>query len=178
MPSVLNSESQEDSQLPPLLIAQIIQVLRTCTSFPSRASEADSTDSQPDPSETSFSPLSRRVSKNSERKSTQPSSSDKEDAGEDRTVLSFTSRTTPESSLTTRDKQRAAPLQVQSLKKLQNSGPRSRRMQDLFSEILFKIYQFAFLFLEIVWDHFVFIDFILYTSKFVWLNLISLWYLS
>ena len=166
MLSVLNSDSQEDSLSQLLSTAQIIQVLRTCTSFPSKASEADSIDSQPDPSETLFSPQSKRVSKSSERKSTPLSSSDKEDAGEDRTVLLFTSKTTPESSLTTRDKQRAAPSPVQSPKKLQNSGLRSHPMQDPFSEILFKLYQFAFFFL-------IFIEIILYLLTSFFMHLLK-----
>jgi hypothetical protein len=114
----------------------ITQEPRTCISFPSKASEEDSIDYPLDLSEMSVSVQSRRESKSLEKKSIQLSSSDKEEPGEDPTELSFTSKTTPELSLTTKDKPKVVPSPVQLPRKHQNFGLKSPLMQDPFSEII------------------------------------------
>jgi hypothetical protein len=134
VPSELNSESQEVFQSLLLSTALIIQELKICTSLQFKELEVDSTDSQLDLSEMFVSVQLKRVSKNSERKFIQQSSSDKEEPGEDLTELSFILKTTLELSLTTKDKQKVALLPVQSPKKLQNYGLKSHLTPDPFSE--------------------------------------------
>jgi hypothetical protein len=121
------------------------QELKICTSLQFKELEVDSTDSQLDQSEMSVSVQSKRVSKNSERKFTQLSSSDKEEPGEDPTVLSFISKITPELSSITKDKPKVVPSLAQLLKKLQNSGPRFHHTQDPSSERLCKLFNSAYI---------------------------------
>jgi hypothetical protein len=136
VPSELNSESQEVFQSLLLSTALITQELKICTSLQFKELEADSTDSQLDPSEMFVSVQSKRVFKNSERKSIQLSSSDKEEPGEDLTELSFTSKTTPELLSIIKDKPKVAPSPVQSPKKLQNSGLKSHPTPDPSFEMI------------------------------------------
>ena len=76
------------------------------------------------------------MSKNSERKSTPPSSLDKEEPGGDRTELSSISKITLESSLIIKDKLKAVLSQVQSPNKPQSFGPRSHPTPDPSFEMI------------------------------------------
>jgi len=122
--SVSNSELPEDCQSQPLLTAQITQEPRICSSLQSRESEAVSTDYPLALSEMFVSAQLKRVCKNSERKFIQLSSSDKEEPGEDLTVLSSTVRTTLESLSTTKEKPRVQPSPALSQKKPPSCGLR------------------------------------------------------